>query len=126
MADNKTETQKTAEALDKANAKLVHSDKDAPESTRMDTHDVGVPMLPGDPDEPQGPEDALGRGAKRGDYRDRVPGNPHTAEVIPDNEREEDGPVSRVVPQYPNTEDIGDEAGEKGGVTTDPAYRETV
>lgn len=123
MAESKTETAKTPEQLDKANQKLVHSDENAPESTRMDAHDVGVPMLAGDPKEPQGPEDALGRGPKRGDYRDRVVGNPHQAEPVPEDEREEDGPVTRVVPQYERTSDIGDAKGEKGGVTTDPAYR---
>ena len=87
-------------------------------TTKDDAHDVGVEMLPGDPAEPQGPEDALGKGAKRGDYRDRILTNPHTSEVIPEDEREENGPTSRIVPQAPRAEDIGDEAGEKGGVTT--------
>ncbi len=43
-------------------------------TTRDDPTDMGVPMLPADPDAPPriGPEDALDPGFKRGDYRGRV------------------------------------------------------
>lgn len=78
-----------------------------------DPADVGVPMLPGDPSEPQGPEDALGTGAKRGDYTDRVGPqgyNPH--EVVP----AKDGVAA--VPQRPRAEEQGDAKGLKGGVET--------
>ena len=93
--------------------------------TRDDPADLGVPMLQGDPSEPQGPEDALGAGPKRGDYTGRV-GNslyhPHTSEPIPADEREEGGPTIRVVAQRPRAEEIGDETGLKGGVETDPNH----
>ena len=88
---------------------------------RGDALDVGVPMLPSDGNERQGPEDALGLGPKRGDYRNRI-GNsayiPTTTERIPPAEREEGGPHTRVVYQRPRAEDIGDEKGKKGGVET--------
>jgi hypothetical protein len=100
---------------------------------RNDPLDLGVPMLAGSEDkkERQGPEDALGAGPKRGDYRDRI-GNsayhPHTSERIPDDELERDdegnvtGPRVRVVEQRPRAEEIGDEPGKKGGVETDPLH----
>ena len=80
-----TTTKKPAEAAkddpavasDKANDKLEHSEGGA---TTRDAGDVGVPMLQGDPSEPQGPEDALGEGPKRGDYTNRIGGpeyHPH-------------------------------------------------
>lgn len=127
-----------------ANAGLEHSQGGV--TTRDDRHDVGVPMLQGDPKEPTGPEDALGRGEKRGDYRERVPGEPHTAVPLEDGgqpiykyvHREtgaevDEGdknavrvqvdvaPRSEIVRQKPRTEDIGNSDPElKGGVTTDP------
>ena len=67
--------------------------------------DVGVDMLPGDPSEPVGPEDALGPGPKRGDYTGRIgPAeyHPHTGET----------------PQRPNADNIGEVPGKKGGVET--------
>lgn len=80
-----------------------------------DALDAGVPMLPGK-NEPVGPEDALGEGPKRGDYRDRIgPSNYHPHESVV----QEDGTV-KLVPQRPRTEDIGDVAGKKGGVETAP------
>lgn len=94
---------------------------------RNDPLDLGVPMLEGSEKEPQGPEDALGVGPKRGDYRERVGHSayhPHTTEAIPDDELERDddgvviGPRTRVVAQRPRTEDIGEVEGKKGGVTT--------
>jgi hypothetical protein len=76
----------------------------APETIERDAGDVGVPMLPGSPDEPVGPEDALGEGPTRGDYRDRIgPSSYH--------------PHQGTTPQRPNAEDIGDAPG-KGGVDT--------
>jgi hypothetical protein len=100
---------------------------------RNDPLDLGVPMLAGSEDkkERQGPEDALGAGPKRGDYRDRIGGSsyhPHTTEPIPDDELERDedgnvtGPRVRVVEQRPRAEEIGDEPGKKGGVETDPLH----
>lgn len=76
---------------------------DAP-TTRDGGLDLGVPMLPGSPDEPQGPEDALGDGPKRGDYTGRVGPSgyqPHTG----------------TEPQRPKADEVGDAEG-KGGVTT--------
>lgn len=76
-----------------------------PETIERDAGDVGVPMLPGSPGEPVGPEDALGEGPTRGDYRDRIgPANYH--------------PHQGDKPQRPNAEDIGDVPGVKGGVET--------
>lgn len=99
------------------NAALEHSEGGS--TTRQDATDVGVPMLPGSPDEPVGPEDALGPGPTRGDYRDRIgPSgyNPTQTVRVPDAKPGE--PHTRVVAQRPNAEIIGDVEGEKGGVTT--------
>lgn len=83
-------------------------------TTRDDGLDAGVPMLPGDPKERQGPEDALGPGPKRGDYSSRVgPSDYQPHEAV----RGEDGRV-RLVPQRQRAEQRGDAAGKKGGVET--------
>lgn len=98
------------------NARLEHTEGGT--TTRDDALDAGVPMLPGSPDEPVGPEDALGIGPKRGDYTGRVgPGDyqPHQSVPIPADERVEGGPTARLEPQRPRTEDIGDDPGVKGG-----------
>ena len=108
------------------NAALQHTDGDASATTRDGT-DAGVPMLPGDPSEPQGPEDALGVGDKRGDYETRVDG-PH-AESVPvegggEPIKDDDGntvdlkPKSRLVSQNDRVAERGEVPGEKGGVTT--------
>lgn len=124
------------------NAALEGSVDDAPETTRDDLHDLGVPMLQGDPREPVGPEDALGVGEKRGDYRDRIVGQPHTAVALegggepvyrnaktgdPAEAGDDDAvivdykPTSTVVPQRPRADEIGNsDPLLKGGVTTDP------
>ena len=103
---------KAAEKAAKANrGDLEHSE--GGRTTKDDGDDLGVDMLPGDGSEPQGPEDALGPGPKRGDYRDRLGGSssdPH--EIVADD----DG--VQAVPQKPRAEEIGDEAGLKGGVET--------
>lgn len=106
-----------AVATPEQNATLVHSDPNAPESTRDDYLDAGVPMLPGSPAERQGPEDALGIGPKRGDYTSRVgPAdyNPHISVFDPVSGR------TRLVPQRALAEQIGEVAGMKGGVDTNP------
>lgn len=94
----------------------------ATESTHQEpaAPETGVPVLPTTGAEPQGPEDALGPGPKRGDYRGRQPeGAVHmTGEVIPEDERVEGGPITRHVVQNHHTHNIGDVPGEKGGVTT--------
>ncbi len=77
-----------------------------PKTIERDEGDLGVAMLPGDPDERQGPEDALGPGAKRGDYRSRV-GPP------------EYHPHAGSEPQRPRAEKIADEKALKGGVDTE-------
>jgi hypothetical protein len=69
---------------------------------RADT--TGVPMESTSGNEPQGPEDALGPGKTRGDYRGRLG---DTAEHF-------EGGVA----QNPRTENIGDTKGLKGGVET--------
>ncbi len=130
MADKATEKGAGADpvASDKENLKLEHTDdkrdqaavppsgigadvepleKEGRSSTTRDDHaDLGVPMLPGSPDEPQGPEDALGAGPKRGDYTDRIGGQDYH-------------PHAGGVPQRPFAEERGDVEGKKGGVETE-------
>jgi hypothetical protein len=81
------------------------ADKPTSKTIERPAGDLGVPMLPGSPDERVGPEDALGVGPTRGDYRDRI--GPSTYH-----------PHSGTKPQRPNADDIGDAPG-KGGVDTD-------
>ena len=110
----KTDTTETI-ATDKANARLDHSQGGT--TTRDDATDVGVPMLPGSPDEPVGPEDALGAGPKRGDYRNRLGGvQSYQTVTVPDAKPGE--ATARVEHQNPHAENIGDEKGKKGGVDT--------
>lgn len=97
----------------KKDKRLEHSEGGV--TTRDDVTDLGVPMLPGRPDEPVGPEDALGPGAKRGDYRERVLTDAHVVEPNPDAKPGE--PQVRVVNQTERAANIADEPG-KGGVTT--------
>jgi hypothetical protein len=115
------------------NAKLEHT---AGGVTTRDSMDAGVPMLPGDPREPVGPEDAFGPGAKRGDYSDRITSGPSLiTETIPESERVAqaqkiadgsdgaltvgqalgDVPRTRLVDQASRATERGDEPG-KGGV----------
>jgi hypothetical protein len=75
--------------------------------------DLGVPMLPGKPDEPQGPEDALGEGPKRGNYADRIGPSSYAPHEVT---RDSDGKLV-VTAQRPRVADVGDADG-KGGVTT--------
>ena len=119
------------------NAELEHSRGGA---TTRDGMDAGVPMTPGQANEPVGPEDALGAGAKRGDYRDRIHGGPSmVTRVIPEEERVKkaeamvkaagkdsgltvaialgDVPRTELVPAVSEVANIGDAPG-KGGVTT--------
>lgn len=121
-ADATADQQVEGAATAAENAKLEHSVDGS--TTRDDLNDAGVPMQAGSPKEPVGPEDALGEGAKRGDYRDRVVGNPHEAVAVEGGGeaiRDEDGnvldyaPRSALQAQKPRTEEIGDEPG-KGGV----------
>ena len=82
-------------------------EKEGRSSTTRDDHaDLGVPMLAGSPDEPQGPEDALGPGPKRGDYTDRIGGQDYHPHV-------------GGVPQRPFAEERGDVEAKKGGVETE-------
>lgn len=92
-----------ATASESENSKLKHSEGGT--TTRDDATDLGVPMLPGDPSEPVGPEDALGDGPKRGDYTGRIGESVYH-------------PHSGAEDQRPKAEDIGDEKGKKGGVET--------
>lgn len=122
------------------NLALEHSVDGA--TTRDDATDAGVPMLPGDPSEPVGPEDAFGEGEKRGDYSQRTHSGPHVETVpnpktgepiyawVKDGERVDEGtkgaerqvvdyePVSILREQDPAAADQGEVAGAKGGVTT--------
>lgn len=120
MADNKDPKADASIATGADNAKLEHTEGGV--TTRDDALDAGVPMLPGSPDEPVGPEDALGIGPKRGDYTGRVGPEgyqPHQSVPVPAKDRKPGGPTARLEAQRPRTADIGDEAGVKGG--THPA-----
>jgi hypothetical protein len=92
-----------AVASESQNKKLEHSGGGT--TTRDDAADLGVPMLPGDPSEPVGPEDALGDGPKRGDYSQRVGDSSYQ-------------PHRGAEPQRPKASEQGDEKGVKGGVET--------
>ncbi len=108
-----------ASANEGQNSKLKHSEGGV--TTRDDATDVGVPMLQGDASERQGPEDALGVGPKRGDYRERLARRdtaPHETRPARDAKPGEPTAVSEA--QAPRAEDIGDAKGQKGGVDTDP------
>jgi hypothetical protein len=107
------------------NAKLKHVAGGS--TTRDDALDAGVPMLPGDPSEPVGPEDALGEGPTRGDYRKRIVGEPHESVPVdgagdPVTAKDDDGnevivdfePNARLERQRPRADDIGDEKGAQG------------
>ncbi len=97
------------------NRKLEHTAGGV--TTRDDALDMGVPMLPGKADESVGPEDALGVGPTRGDYRGRLgPESYHPHEVVPVRDAEPGEPVVRVEQQRPRADEIGDGKG-KGGVT---------
>lgn len=87
------------------------------QTTRSDASDLGVPMLPGDPNEPVGPEDALGPGPKRGDYRNRIgPANYNPSHTRPATDAKPGDPTIEVLDQRAATEDIGEVAKKKGGV----------
>ncbi len=85
-------------------------------TTRDDALDSGVKMLPGDPSEPAGPEDALGSGKKRGDYSEFLDRR-YTASVPNVNRDASDpnSPASVIVEQNPLVKQLGDEKGVKGG-----------
>lgn len=123
-----------------ANEELEHTRGGA---TTRDSMDAGVPMTPGSANEPIGPEDALGPGPKRGDYRDRLNGGPSmVTRVIPEDERRKraeavvkaapkdsgmtlelalgDVPRTELVPAGDEAGNIGDAPG-KGGVSTEEA-----
>lgn len=95
----------------------------APLTTRDDLLDAGVPMVAGQPDEPVGPEDALGLGPKRGDYTGRIASGPSLrVEQIAEADRDTDdngepGPTAQLVAADSDVGNIGDADG-KGGVTT--------
>lgn len=110
MADPKTKTTTTDTDTE------LNADGTVVKDDRLD---AGVPMLPGERSEPVGPEDALGPGPKRGDYRGRIDSGPHlVSERIPDAKAGE--PHTRLVDASERASDIGDAKG-KGGVTTAPA-----
>lgn len=122
---SESKTSATPEQKEKAgiatkaqNDKLQHSEGGI--TTRDDKTDLGVPMLQGSGDEPVGPEDALGVGAKRGDYTNRIGGSSYQPHEIVPVENAKDGEASvEVQAQRPRTANIGDEAGVKGGVSSE-------
>jgi hypothetical protein len=118
-------------------------------TTRDDALDAGVPMEAGAAHEPVGPEDALGRGPKRGDYSERVVGSPHESRPIDGGgaqvtqwvDREtgaaaeagakgaievpaDNTPRAELEPQAPRASDVGEVEGRKGGVDSLEAPRE--
>lgn len=113
-------------ATEKQNQALEHSE--GGETTRDDALDAGVPMLQGDASEPVGPEDALGKGEKRGDYAGRQDGSPHLESVPTEDGGEpitdDDGNVVDVKPRFrledqtSRVEEVGEVEGKKGGVET--------
>lgn len=117
MAKNDDKPDVTAD--DSQNAKLKHTRGGT--TTRDDATDLGVPMLAGAANEPVGPEDALGVGPTRGDYRERVGPtgyHPYEAVSVPDADTAAGEPAVRLEAQRPRANDIGEVAGKKGGVDT--------
>jgi hypothetical protein len=91
------------------------------ETKKHDALDGGVPMAPQAENAPKkqtGPEDAADPTANnRGQYADRMTsGDSYVSEEIPQAERVEGGPTSRLVPQFPRAQEIGVNPGKKGGV----------
>ncbi len=91
-------------------------------TTKDDATDLGVEMLPGDPNEPVGPEDALGEGPKRGNYAGRIgPSNYHPHEVRPASPEEiadPNRPSVRVEAQRGRAAEVGEVPRKKGGVNS--------
>ncbi|MGI8404973.1 MAG: hypothetical protein ACR2OE_09470 [Thermomicrobiales bacterium] len=112
---DQTPSQDATVATGKQNNALEHSQGGV--TTRDDATDLGVPMLAGSPNEPVGPEDALGQGQTRGDYRDRLGSSayqPHT--TVPVDDPNQGEATVKVVAQRANADEIGDVSGKKGGV----------
>ena len=110
----------SAESIGQAGADKPDSDDPDHENavtTRSDATDMGVPMLPGSPDEPVGPEDALGDTPTRGDYSGRMGEtnyDPHEVRPV-----ENAGPGEaqvEVVEQRKNVKQGKPRKGAKGGV----------
>lgn len=115
MAEKPNKDAADGVATEAQNAKLEHSVEGV--TTRDDVTDMGVPMMPGDPSEPQGPEDALGPGPKRGDYSQRVgPSDYHPHRVVPNPDAKPGEPTVRVEQQRPLASEQGEVKGKKGGV----------
>lgn len=68
-------------------------------TTRNDVTDLGVPMAPGKPDEPIGPEDAFDTNT-RGDYSNRLHFGP-SVRIAPKENPKEGEPTVEVVEQAP-------------------------
>jgi hypothetical protein len=104
-----------AQATPAQNNRLKHSEGGV--TTRDDALDSGAPMLAGSPDEPVGPEDALGSGQKRGDYSRLIGPFQHSASVPNPkyDASEPNSPRTVLVQQNPLVAQRGDEEGVKGG-----------
>jgi hypothetical protein len=90
-------------------------------ATTRDAMDAGVPMTPGEADEPIGPEDAGGLTPTRGDYSDRIDRGPHmvTIDRGPHVDTDAGEPRYVLVEQgaAPNADGVADvEPSAKGGV----------
>ena len=117
MSNKRTKRGEKVIATEKENNNLEHTSGGV--TTRDDATDMGVPMLPGSPDERIGPEDALGAGPKRGDYTNRIgSANYQPHEVVPVKGAKAGEAQVEVIPQRPRTESIGDAENLKGGVDT--------
>ncbi len=114
MADQQN-TKAGAKSAAQSDTKLRHSAGGV--TTRDDALDSGAPMLAGDPSEPVGPEDALGSGRKRGDYRELIGDRRYQASVPNPNHDPADptSPRAVLVDQNPLVEQRGDDQGVKGG-----------
>lgn len=89
----------------------THADDATYEGVKMEPAEDGA-----DTTERGGPEDALGLGPKRGHYKHPDGYEPH--ETLPVAGAKPGEPRVAMDAQKPRTEDIGDEAGKKGGVET--------
>ena len=122
------------EAPDEGGTEKEDVPTDEEGDVQKDPTDAGVPMLPGSPDEPQGPEDVGGEGPKRGDYERRIVPSLDSHEAVRTDggsgaagepvHTEKGGfdrkPHTRLESQAERALDRGDAEGEKGGVDTDP------
>lgn len=117
MAESSSSQKPPAEVA--KNLPAQSNDTDLKAGAEEVSRESGVPMLPGDPREPVGPEDALGEGPKRGDYSGvmRLEA-PHEAKLTGVAPGDDNDPSRVLESQAPRVGQVGDVAGKKGGVET--------